>query len=369
MQQPPNPNQPSQPWSNQPWDDQTQAQIPYQGAGQYPPYQQPFYGSQQSPTYISPGQFANTPPPPPPPHIGPGQPQPYSRPYGGLILATLILVYVAAWIIGFAGMSGITTSLILGLIVSLLIIDWRGFTSLQDLIKWKQMRGSKRFWLGLLFICTFYIMLGIYLCRACIPTQPATVAYKPRSRGRSAVGLVVGTVLTMFFMLIAASNPSAAKTSAGQTVVQGTVQIQSSPTATRQKSAVITPTTSISVSPTAVPTIVATSVPASTPTIEPTQVPTVVPTQPPMPTPTVAPTQPPAHTGVNGNPWGYDFNSSGNKISDPPAEFCNYFSCIKSFWNGTGYVIECQDNTFSKSGGNQGSCSHHGGDKATLFSH
>ena len=46
---------------------------------------------------------------------------------------------------------------------------------------------------------------------------------------------------------------------------------------------------------------------------------------------------------------------------------CSYLRCIPNFWNGKGYVIQCQDGMFSKSGGIQGSCSHHGGNGRTLY--
>jgi hypothetical protein len=118
-------------------------------------------------------------------------------------------------------------------------------------------------------------------------------------------------------------------------------------------------------------------------TVLPTQVPTMKPTPrltpTPLPTPTPRPTQAPQPTqapaptpttpaGVNGNPWGYDFNP-GNLIYSPPADFCSYFNCIASFWSGTGFVNECNDATYSKSGGNSGDCSHHGGEWRPLYSH
>jgi hypothetical protein len=56
-------------------------------------------------------------------------------------------------------------------------------------------------------------------------------------------------------------------------------------------------------------------------------------------------------------------------IYNPLAAFCQYFSCISSFWNGQGYVVECQDAMYSKSGGHSGSCSHHGGNRRPLYSH
>ncbi len=129
------------------------------------------------------------------------------------------------------------------------------------------------------------------------------------------------------------------------------------------------------------------SIPTPRPTETPAPTPTVTPT--PMPVPTQAPVQqqqsvqqqkpsqqpmqqpassPATSTGVNGNPWGYDFNP-GNLIYSPPSAFCSYFNCIASFWKGSGYVIECNDATYSKSGGRSGSCSHHGGDWRALYSH
>jgi hypothetical protein len=91
----------------------------------------------------------------------------------------------------------------------------------------------------------------------------------------------------------------------------------------------------------------------------------------PTPLPAATPTQPvAAPTGVNGNPWGFDFNP-GSTIYGRyvPSTFCSYFSCISSFWNGNGYVVECQDGMYSKSGGLSGSCSHHGGNAAILYQH
>jgi hypothetical protein len=71
-------------------------------------------------------------------------------------------------------------------------------------------------------------------------------------------------------------------------------------------------------------------------------------------------------TGVNGNPWGYNF-SCCNVIYNPPSSFCNYFNCIASFWDGSGYVVECTDATYSQSGGRSGACSHHSGVDRPLY--
>lgn len=72
-------------------------------------------------------------------------------------------------------------------------------------------------------------------------------------------------------------------------------------------------------------------------------------------------------TGVNGNPWGYNFNA-GRVIYDPNPDFCAYFTCIKSFWESTnGYVVECWDGEYSHSGGRPGACSRNGGVEAALL--
>lgn len=135
-----------------------------------------------------------------------------------------------------------------------------------------------------------------------------------------------------------------------------------------------TPTQVVQIVKTQAPTVVPTAVPTKpptptavptkppTPTPVPTQAPTPVPTQAPAPTPTTA-------TGVNGNPWGYNF-VPGNYITNPPAAFCNYFSCVTTFWKDTnGYVVECGNGEYSHSGGVSGACSRDGSVAAILYSH
>lgn len=92
------------------------------------------------------------------------------------------------------------------------------------------------------------------------------------------------------------------------------------------------------------------------------------------PAPVAAPAPPPPLPpqnlcGAPPNPWGYNF-CGGNVIYSPPGNFCSYFNCIPSFWMSTnGYVDECQDGTYSHSGGRQGACSYHGGELRPLYSH
>lgn len=93
-----------------------------------------------------------------------------------------------------------------------------------------------------------------------------------------------------------------------------------------------------------------------------------------QPPPSAAPKAPAAPSpapvnlcGAPANPWNYTF-CSGRLITAPPSAFCSYFTCISSFWKGTGYVVQCSDGAFSKSGGHTGVCSTHGGFKRNLYS-
>lgn len=136
--------------------------------------------------------------------------------------------------------------------------------------------------------------------------------------------------------------------------------------------------TASAVPPSAVPSSITTLSPASTATTRlatptpATATPAASTPDPATPAPrTAAPTPAPAAAPVNscgaaGNPWGYNF-CGGSFIAAPPANFCAYFSCIASFWNGVGYVMQCADGMFSKSGGRSGSCSSHGGNSRALL--
>lgn len=86
-------------------------------------------------------------------------------------------------------------------------------------------------------------------------------------------------------------------------------------------------------------------------------------TKPPTKAPTKAPTK--NLCGAPPNPYGYNF-CGGATISNPPGDICDYLDCIDNFWNGKGYIEQCQDGMFGKSGGIQGSCSHHGGNRRPL---
>lgn len=76
------------------------------------------------------------------------------------------------------------------------------------------------------------------------------------------------------------------------------------------------------------------------------------------------------YCGAPSNPWHYNF-CCGTLISAPNPSFCQYFTCIKSFWiediPNDGYVVQCQDSMFSLSGGESGACSYHGGELRPLY--
>jgi hypothetical protein len=154
--------------------------------------------------------------------------------------------------------------------------------------------------------------------------------------------------------------------SAGAIAIGSSPQTQSTvlptPTATHATQDVLVATEVATPTPSPTPKPTSTAKPTPRPTPKPTPRPTLAPTPKPKP----QPTQPP--TGVNGNPWGYNF-SPGNLIYDPNGNFCSYFDCIANFWNGTGYVNECNDGMYSKSGGHSGDCSYHRGMMRPLYSH
>jgi hypothetical protein len=117
--------------------------------------------------------------------------------------------------------------------------------------------------------------------------------------------------------------------------------------------------------PTVTPQPTATATPAPQPTATAKPQPTATPRPQPQPTATPKPSCIPG--AVNCNPWGYTFTNTGKYIYSPASSFCYYFSCIKNFWNGSGYVMECKDGMYSKSGGRSGSCSYHGGNWRPLY--
>lgn len=206
-----------------------------------------------------------------------------------------------------------------------------------------------------------------------IPPYPPTPRRKPtmkerwkasRRRTKVGIGCLTGFVLILSLCIC---------TSIFSPATAGFHDLNTTPTASN---GINTPTQIVQIVKTQVATVAPTAIPTKlptptaiptqppTPTPIPTQAPTPVPTQAPAPTPTTAPS-----TGVNGNPWGYNFNP-GNLIYSPPAAFCDYFACVSTFWTATrGYVAECVNGSYTHSGGVSGACSRDGGVQAILYSH
>jgi hypothetical protein len=79
-----------------------------------------------------------------------------------------------------------------------------------------------------------------------------------------------------------------------------------------------------------------------------------------------APAPLPALCGAPPNPFGYNF-CSGQNIYTPASDVCSYFGCIANFWNGVGFMEQCNDGMYSMSGGRRGACSHHGGEHQAVL--
>lgn len=188
---------------------------------------------------------------------------------------------------------------------------------------------------------------------------------------RLLLGMIVGIIVALCVFLLYGSPIS---TGRNGSVVKGKVRSVRMPT--EAGSAGTTPAVSptvtrgpmqVAVGTTATPVVRATPTMIATQVVTPTPSPTLVPT--PSPTAPLVPTDTPTPlTGVNGNPWGYDF-VPGQRIYTTPADFCRYFTCISDFENGNGYVVECSDGQYSRLGGKHGTCSHHGRVVQPLYSH
>jgi hypothetical protein len=76
----------------------------------------------------------------------------------------------------------------------------------------------------------------------------------------------------------------------------------------------------------------------------------------------------PSLCGAPSNPFGYNFCGRGGYINSPAGTVCSYFDCIANFYNGRGYMVECNDGTYSMSGGIRGACSYHGGVRRPVYS-
>lgn len=70
--------------------------------------------------------------------------------------------------------------------------------------------------------------------------------------------------------------------------------------------------------------------------------------------------------GAPENPYGYNY-CGGSYINDPPADVCDWFDCVPTFWNGKGYVVQCEDGLVSMTGVPGGPCADHGGTRRPVY--
>ena len=348
------------------------------GNNNNPLQQQPSFYNQQ--TFPTPGQF-QAPPPPfnnPPTYNGPQKP-PHN--FRGWVLAIFVICFAFSWVdivvenmainglpSSTGALSGFATILFIVVNIGIIILDGRSFFSLFGRIRWRSLKGWQKPVLGILYLCGV-IMPGIYLFFTIqnfrrISQQTVGSWYQSKSKNSRISIAAVSLLSLIFFATLTGSMASYDRTNAllaltsTATAQQHIAQSTTQTSTTSSQNSGSTPI--VGTTPTVIPTATATPKPS------PTHQPTPTPTRVPQPTP--RPTQPPACQAVNGNPWCYNF-TPGNYITSPPSNFCSYFSCIASFWNGHGHVEECQDTEYSLSGGIQGSCSHHGGNLQPLYSH
>jgi hypothetical protein len=105
--------------------------------------------------------------------------------YSTVLLATLAAAFTAAWLlVGLAaGLPGVATfarnlaiSLFLGILATVLWLDYWGYATLRGLIDWRTTHGWKRVGLVCLLIL-FPVVVGVYLVRAVVDYR------RPRTAG------------------------------------------------------------------------------------------------------------------------------------------------------------------------------------------
>jgi hypothetical protein len=270
---------------------------------------------------------------------------------------------------GFGVVGVIGSALLLALEIFIAIKDGRSFFTLYGKIRWKPMNVVLKNLLGFLYLGG-WIMTPIYLVMAIrhhLRVRRQTLGQSLQSgwRGYNAkktstkvgLGLVCAFLILTFALIISVGAMADRNMALGLLTPTASPQQAITPADTPVLNAVDTQVA------TTAPTKPPTSAPAPKPTPQPTQRLTTAPTQP---------SKPPTCPGLNCNPWGYNF-TPGTYIYYPPTGFCNYFACIPSFYGpddpGDGSIVECQDSSYSQSGGERGACSFHGGELRPLYSH
>jgi hypothetical protein len=360
-------------------------------------------GNSNDPNQFQSPSFYNQPPSYPPHPIYPPSNNGSVRPphnYRGWVLAIFIICFVFSWvaigaeILATSGLpsssdtsssstgalGGFATIFFIVVNIGIIVLDGRSFFSLFGRIRWRRLKGWQKAVFVILYLCGA-IMPGIYLFFALqnfrrISQQTVGSWFQSKSKN-SRIGIIaVSLLLIIFFAIITGSMASYDRTNALLALTPtATAQQQiaqsitsAATTASQDTGATATggATATVGATPTVIPT--ATATPAPSPTHQPT--PTHI--AQPTPKPTPKSTQPPVCQAVYNNPWCFNF-SPGNYITNVPQNFCSYFACIPNFVSADdpdgGYIVQCQDGKFSQSGGESGSCSHHGGNLQPLYSH
>jgi hypothetical protein len=127
--------------------------------------------------------------------------------YGGKPLASLAIASAVAslLIIGAsvfpgasASLSSMGFTLYLLVIAAILVVDWRGFLTMNGLLQWRSMTGLRRLLTGCLFIALSIFVVGFYLLQAYQTYRSYRKAEPSRRRRKIAeqeaeLGMIPGT--------------------------------------------------------------------------------------------------------------------------------------------------------------------------------
>jgi hypothetical protein len=172
---------------------------------------------------------------------------------------------------------------------------------------------------------------------------------KPKGQGLWVTGLVVLTLVAIFFIFAATRPDHRSKVALRRADVP--------PSEVTQTATGASPVVTVSPTPggsPAFPVLVAsTPVPTTKPAAPaPSRAPQ--PSRPPTPKPSPRPL-----CGAPNNPWGYN-HCGGARVFSVPSGFCSYFNCTLAFPDEDGYVVKCTDGKYSRSGGGPVQCASHG---------
>jgi hypothetical protein len=199
------------------------------------------------------------------------------------------------------------------------------------------------------------LLLVLLIVASAVSHPKTTNASKERASASAATVVPSSSAPPSAVATTTSTTSLPAKSAPRTSAPKATPTPRATPTPTSLSTAALPP------SPTAVQTFTASSSPtirASTAAPAPKPAPTQAALKP---TPTLAPAAAQL-CGAPANPYGYNFCGRGGVITAPNPGVCSYFNCIASFWKGRGYMTECNDGTYSMSGGISGACSSHRGE-------